>query len=91
MHHTRCMLPEHFLSLVPLPLLEVAHVAHRLRLSHEQVRRLIRDGQLKAIRLGTRWRVDEKDLEAFIDAHRKYPTTPEDRTQALRQPHAVSR
>lgn len=51
-------------------LLEVAHVAHRLSASQEYVRRLIRDGKLRAIRLGTRYRVDPVDLQTFIDAAR---------------------
>lgn len=51
-------------------LLEVAHVAHRLSASQEFVRRLIRDRKLAAIRLGTRWRVDPVDLQAFLDAQR---------------------
>lgn len=57
--------------LSPLPrLLEVQHVAHRLSASQEFVRRLIREKKLAAIRLGTRWRVDPVDLQAFIDAQR---------------------
>jgi excisionase family DNA binding protein len=60
--------------LLPAPqlprLLEVAHVAHRLSASQEYVRRLIRDQKLAAIRLGTRWRVDPVDLQAFIDQQR---------------------
>jgi excisionase family DNA binding protein len=51
-------------------LLEVAHVAHRLSASQEYVRRLIRERKLQAIRLGTRWRVDPVDLQAFIDQQR---------------------
>lgn len=51
-------------------LLEVSHVAHRLSASEEFVRRLIREKKLPAIRLGTRWRVDPRDLEAFVDAQR---------------------
>lgn len=51
-------------------LLEVAHVAHRLSASQEFVRRLIRDRKLAAIRLGTRWRIDPGDLQAFIDRQR---------------------
>jgi excisionase family DNA binding protein len=55
----------------PMPrLLEVAHVAHTLRLSPEQVRRLIRTRQLPAIRLGHRWRVEPAVLQRFIDAQR---------------------
>jgi excisionase family DNA binding protein len=51
-------------------LLEVSHVAHRLSASQEFVRRLIRGKKIAAIRLGTRWRVDPIDLQAFIDAQR---------------------
>lgn len=58
----------------PVPhLLEVSHVAHRLSLSEDFVRRLIRARKLAAIRLGTRWRVDPLDLQAFIDAQRVGP------------------
>lgn len=51
------------------PLLEVEHVAHRLRFSREHVRELLRAGHLVGARLGksgTRWRVDEVDLRAYI-------------------------
>jgi excisionase family DNA binding protein len=51
-------------------LLEVSHIAHRLRASQEHVRRLIREKKLAAIRLGARWRVDPADLQAFIAAQR---------------------
>jgi|KBSSwiStaDraftv2_1062776.scaffolds.fasta_scaffold09316_2 DNA binding domain, excisionase family len=54
----------------PGRLLEVAHVAHRLSVSVEFVRRLIRTKQLRAIRMGRRWRVAEADLMAWIDAQR---------------------
>jgi excisionase family DNA binding protein len=51
-------------------LLEVSHVAHRLSLSEDFVRRLIRRKQLAVIRFGTRYRVDPVELEAFIDRQR---------------------
>lgn len=51
-------------------LLEVSMVAHRLSMGDRFVRRLIRTKQLKAFRLGTRWRVDSRDLDAYIDKHR---------------------
>jgi excisionase family DNA binding protein len=62
--------------LAPLPvqpphLLEVSHVAHRLSASQEYVRRLIRERKLAAIRLGTRWRIDPADLQAFIERQRQ--------------------
>lgn len=67
------------LPLVTIPrLLEVSHVAHRLSASQEFVRRLIRDGRLAAIRIGTRWRVDPRDLETYIDACRTAQRRPDD-------------
>ena len=45
---------------------EVAQVAHRLNMSQEHVRRLLRAGTLPAIRLGGRWRVELRDVEAYI-------------------------
>jgi excisionase family DNA binding protein len=56
--------------LAPVRLLEVSHVAHRLSASPWFVRQLIRSHQLPAIRIGTRWRVDPRDLEGFINARR---------------------
>jgi len=56
--------------LAPAKLLEVSHVAHRLSASPGFVRQLIRTHQLPAIRIGTRWRVDPQDLQAFINARR---------------------
>jgi len=51
-------------------LLEVAHVAHRLNTCAPYVRRLLRAGTLKGLRFGTRWRVDPRDLKAYIDSCR---------------------
>jgi excisionase family DNA binding protein len=50
--------------------LEVAHVAHRLRVSQEYVRELLRKKKLRAVHLGRRWRVEDADLQAFIEALR---------------------
>jgi len=74
--HARMLMGDPLVVPVPLAiprLLEVAHVAHRLSASPEYVRRLIRDQQLRAIRLGTRYRVDPRDLEAYIDGRRTSP------------------
>lgn len=51
-------------------LLEVSHVAHRLSFSEEYVRQLLRKRKLASIRIDNRWRVDEADLQAFIDRQR---------------------
>jgi excisionase family DNA binding protein len=72
------------------PLLEVAHVAHRLRFTEDHVRTLLRTGQLPASQFGNRWRVKPADLEAFIDSRRldrRSPDAPADRRIPL-HPHA---
>lgn len=51
-------------------LLEVSHVAHRLSVGDDYVLGLIHGKKLAAILLGTRWRIDPVDLEAFIDKNR---------------------
>lgn len=48
------------------PLLEVAHVAHRLNVSQERVRRLIRRRQLRAVHEGRRWKVEQAHLADFV-------------------------
>lgn len=54
----------------PYPLLEVHHVARKLGYGPDHVRQLIRDGKLRGIRFGRRWRIDPSDLKAYIDRHR---------------------
>lgn len=50
------------------PLLEVDRVGLRLGYAPAYVRQLIHRGQLRAVRIGTRWRFREEDIEAFIEA-----------------------
>lgn len=52
------------------PLLEVHHVARKLGYGPAHVRDLIRDGKLRGIRFGRRWRIDPADLRAYIEKHR---------------------
>ncbi len=58
--------------LLALPrLMDVHQVAHRLGFGIEVVRDLIRSGELPAILLrGRWWRVDPRDLDAYIEAGR---------------------
>lgn len=53
-----------------LVLLEVFQVANRLRLTERKVYRLIKSGQLPAIRIGRVLRIDPADLLAFMNANR---------------------
>lgn len=49
-------------------LLTVAEVANVMRVSRMTVYRLIRRGQLKAIRVGRNYRVREQDLNEYLEA-----------------------
>ena len=49
-------------------LLTVAEVATLMRVSRMTVYRLIRRGQLKAIRVGRNYRVRENDLSEYLEA-----------------------
>ena len=47
-------------------LLTVAEVAEVLRVSGMTVYRLIEKGDLRALRIGARWRVSSADLDAYL-------------------------
>jgi excisionase family DNA binding protein len=46
----------------------VAEVADHMRVSNMTVYRLIKSGQLPAIRVGKNFRIRGRDLEAYLDA-----------------------
>lgn len=48
------------------PLLTVAEVAQVLRVSNMTVYRLIKAGELPALRVGKNYRIRERDLEAYL-------------------------
>ena len=48
------------------PLLTVAEVAQVLRVSNMTVYRLIKAGELPALRVGKNYRIREGDLEAYL-------------------------
>ena len=50
------------------PLLTVAEVAEVLRVSNMTVYRLIKSGELPALRVGKNYRIRESELEAFLSA-----------------------
>ena len=54
-------------------LLEIKKVAEILQVNSKTVLRLINDsGELRAIRVGERWRVRQEDLEEYIQSHLHY-------------------
>jgi excisionase family DNA binding protein len=54
----------------PEPLRTVAEAAKILNVSEKTVRRLIKAGDLRAIRIGGLLRIDQADLEDLIRDHR---------------------
>jgi excisionase family DNA binding protein len=64
-------------------LLSVFDIATRLKLHVKTVRNYVRDGRLKAIRIGKNYRISRSDLEAFTGS----PLPPTDSEVARRQRH----
>jgi excisionase family DNA binding protein len=44
----------------------IREVAAQLSCSAKYVRKLIKDGSLRAVRLGREWRVDQEELDLFV-------------------------
>lgn len=57
-------------------LLTVAEVADMLRVSDMTVYRLIRSGELPAVRVGRNYRVGRSDLEAYLEQQVVEPDVP---------------
>lgn len=55
-------------------LVEVWYAARKLGYGQAHVRQLIKEGKLPAVRFGRRWRIDPKDLRAYIDRNRTSET-----------------
>lgn len=51
-----------------VPLMTVAEVAEVLRVSNMTVYRLIRSGQLAALRVGKNYRIRRQDLDRYLEA-----------------------
>jgi excisionase family DNA binding protein len=48
----------------------VAEVADHMRVSNMTVYRLIKAGEVRAVRVGKSYRIRQRDLEAYLDASR---------------------
>jgi excisionase family DNA binding protein len=70
-----------------MPLMEVDRVAYRMSVSPEFVRRLLRSGKLVGIRVGRMWRVDPREVQAYIERLRRAASGAplEDRRRVLRE------
>lgn len=47
--------------------LTLEEVARELKIHRETIRRYVREGKMKAIKLDRVWRVEEKDFRDFLD------------------------
>jgi excisionase family DNA binding protein len=54
-------------------------VARRLHRNEQTVRRYLREGQLRGMRMGNRWLITEADLQRFLWEHRPNREEAEDR------------
>lgn len=55
------------------PMLTIHDVAAKLNIDERTVRELIRKNELRAIKIGKEWRVQEDDLEAYVNGHANCP------------------
>ena len=55
----------------PPALIDLPDAARRLGISLTTLRRLIAAGELPIVTIGRAYRVDPRDLDAFIDAHKR--------------------
>jgi excisionase family DNA binding protein len=68
---------------MPQDLFSIFDIATRLKLHVKTVRNYVREGQLKATRIGKQYRISRADLEAFTG----HPVPPSDSEMARRQRH----
>lgn len=55
------------------PMLTLHEVADLLKVKESTVRGWIHDGSLRAAKFGRDWRVAQKDLETYVNAHANRP------------------
>lgn len=70
------------------PLLTVHEVAELLKMRESTVRSWINDGHLRAIKFGRDWRVAQRDLEAYLNAHAN--RAPDDNEDPVKTPKQAS-
>ncbi len=63
------------------PMLTIHEVAALLKMRESTVRAWINDGQLRAVKFGRDWRVAQRDLEAYLNAHANRDPGPDELAQ----------
>ena len=56
-------------------LLTIEQAAEYLQISPHVLRRWLREGRFPGIKLGSHWRIDEKDMQAFIEKSKQKVST----------------
>nr|WP_282580230.1 helix-turn-helix domain-containing protein [Natroniella sulfidigena] len=49
----------------------VKEVSEILQVHTKTIKRWLRDGKLKGVKMGKMWRVEQKDLKEFIESNKK--------------------
>lgn len=62
-------------------MLDIKEVMARLELSDSTVRRLVKDGKLRAYRIGVKLKFKEEDLMAYIESQVVTPTPRDEGTK----------
>ena len=60
------------------PMLTIHEVAALLKMRENTVRAWINEGRLRAVKFGRDWRVAQRDLEAYLEAHANRQLDPEE-------------
>jgi excisionase family DNA binding protein len=72
------------------PLLTVHEVAERLRSGEHTIRRLIRSGELPALRVGQQYRIDGDELERWLFSEVSSPVSGDGQRPAGRPPRSMA-
>ena len=60
------------MPVVQSPMLTIHDVAQKLNVDERTIRELIRKNELRAIKVGKEWRVNEPDLDAYVNGHANF-------------------
>ena len=60
-------------DMISEPLLTLHEVADLLKMKEATIRHWIHEGSLRAMKFGKEWRVAQRDLDDFLDAHANRP------------------
>ena len=65
------IVPDSINSTEPIPLMTITDVSEYLSFSREQVRRMLKQGELSGFKVGSRWRVAFLDLQQYLERRKQ--------------------